>query len=87
MDTMKDATYKDQAIALFATGIDVIFQLKSSVDGDIALEILGDVFWIFSNILNSNYVTKKYFQDKKDSFKMFEGFSKKMIRGLIRMKQ
>jgi hypothetical protein len=60
----KDAISKDQAIAIFDTGIDIISQLKS-IDIPLASSALEPVFYTLHNIVYFNYVTKKYFQDKK----------------------
>jgi hypothetical protein len=71
----EDTINKDQAIALFDTGIDVISQLKS-VDGDVALETLEFVFGVLNNctMLLRNYVTTKYFRDKDILSKCLEVF-------------
>ena len=62
MPAMKDLIKKDQAIALFDTGIDIISQLKS-VDGSVASSTLCNVFVILLDIVSNDYVTKKYLQD------------------------
>ena len=59
---MKDVSNKDQATALFDTGIDIISQLKS-VDDPKASSTLELVFETFFNIVSNDYVTKKNFQD------------------------
>jgi hypothetical protein len=77
-DVMKVVINKDQAIALFDTGIDIISQLKS-VDGDIASGTLRDVFATIHNIVLNDYVTKKYFQDQSILSKCLEVFKKNDI--------
>ncbi|OEU08143.1 hypothetical protein FRACYDRAFT_250371 [Fragilariopsis cylindrus CCMP1102] len=76
----EDVINKDQAIALFDTGIDVISQLKS-VDGDVASEILEFVFETFFNVVSNDYVTKKNFQDNDILSKCLEVVAKRMMRG------
>ncbi|OEU06746.1 hypothetical protein FRACYDRAFT_253515 [Fragilariopsis cylindrus CCMP1102] len=70
-----DGINKDQTIALFDTGIDVISQLKS-VHGDVASEILELVFGALNNCIkfSRSYVTTKYFQDKDILSKCLEVF-------------
>ena len=71
----EDVINKDQTIALFDTGIDVISQLKS-VHGDVASEILELVFGALNNCIkfSRSYVTTKYFQDKDILAKCLEVF-------------
>ena len=75
MYAIEDLINKDQAIALFDTGIDIISQLKS-VDGPKASSTLCRVFFTFSNIVSNDYVTKKYFQDNDILSKCLEVFKK-----------
>ncbi|OEU07243.1 hypothetical protein FRACYDRAFT_251292 [Fragilariopsis cylindrus CCMP1102] len=66
---------QDTALSLSDTGIDIMSQLKS-VDGDIASEILGNVFLSLNNIVLKNYITKRYFQDKEVLSKCLDIFKK-----------
>jgi hypothetical protein len=62
MDEMKDLINKDQAIALFDTGINTISHLKS-VDYPEASSTVEHIFVTLSSVVFCNYVTKKYLQD------------------------
>jgi hypothetical protein len=75
-DTMKDAINKDQAITLFDTGIFVISQLKSVDSDNDSSYALGNVFSACIHIVMTNYVAKKYFQDKDILPKCLEVFKK-----------
>jgi hypothetical protein len=76
-DAMKDTISKAQAITLFDTGINIIFQLKS-VDGPIASETLEHVFITPHSIIFDNYITTEYFHsnDKHILSKCSEVFIK-----------
>ena len=62
MYAIEDLINKDQAITLFDTGIDIIYQLKS-VDYPEASSTVEHIFVTLYNIVFCNYVTKKYLQD------------------------
>jgi hypothetical protein len=71
----EDAINKEQAIALFDTGIDVISQLKS-VDSDVVSEILEYVYGVLNHCIMflRKHVTTKYFHDKDILPKCLEVF-------------
>jgi len=70
------AINKDQAVALFDTGIDIIHQLKS-VEGQFTSLILEHVFCTLDNIVFAyNYITKEHFQDKGILSKCLDAFKK-----------
>jgi hypothetical protein len=76
-DPMKDTISKAQAITLFDTGINIIFQLKS-VDGPIVSETLEHVFITLHSIVFDSYITTEYFHsnDKDILSKCSEVFIK-----------